>query len=46
MKLDGDDSLRDIRYKSLDWLNSIGRKVERGNYDLAYTALSDNSPAG
>ena len=38
VKLDGDDSLRDIRYESLDWLNSIGRKVERGNYDLAYTA--------
>ena len=38
VKLDGDDSLRDIRYESLDWLNSIGRKVARGNYDLAYTA--------
>ena len=38
VKLDGEESLRDIRYESLDWLNSIGRRVERGNYDLAYTA--------
>ena len=38
VKPGGDNSLRDIRYESLDWLKSIGRKVERGNYDLAYTA--------
>ena len=32
------DELRDIRYEGLDWLKSIGRKVERENYDLIYTA--------
>lgn len=34
-----DDALRDIRFESLDWLKSKGRTVERGNYDLVYTAL-------
>lgn len=34
-----DDALRDIRFESLDWLRSKGRTVERGNYDLVYTAL-------
>lgn len=33
-----DDALRDIRFESLDWLRSKGRTVERGNYDLVYTA--------
>lgn len=33
-----DDALRDIRFESLDWLKSKGRTVERGNYDLVYTA--------
>ncbi len=33
----GDDT-RDIRFESLDWLKSKGRAVERGNYDLVYTA--------
>ena len=32
-----DDSLREIRFEGLDWLGSIGRKVERENYDLIYT---------
>ncbi|MDO5545865.1 MAG: YodL domain-containing protein [Eubacteriales bacterium] len=33
-----DDALRDIGYERLDWLKSIGRKVEHENYDLVYTA--------
>ena len=33
-----DDSLRDIRFESMDWLKSEGQTVERGNYDLVYTA--------
>lgn len=33
-----DDALRDIRFESLDWLRSKGRTVERGNYDLVYSA--------
>ena len=33
-----DNALRDIRFESLDWLRSKGRTVERGNYDLVYTA--------
>ncbi|MCD8379687.1 MAG: YodL domain-containing protein [Lachnospiraceae bacterium] len=33
-----DDAQRDIRYEGLDWLKSIGRKVEHENYDLVYTA--------
>ena len=33
-----DDSLREIRFEGLEWLKSIGRKVERENYDLIYTA--------
>ena len=33
-----DDGLRRIRYEGLDWLKSIGRSVERENYDLIYTA--------
>ena len=32
------DEQRDIRYEGLDWLKSIGREVERENYDLIYTA--------
>ena len=32
------DELRDIRYEGLDWLKSIGRTVQRENYDLVYTA--------
>lgn len=38
------DELRDIRYEGLEWLNSIGQTVQRGNYDLVYTAPLD-SPA-
>lgn len=33
-----DDALRDIRFEPLSWLKSKGRTVERGNYDLVYTA--------
>ena len=33
-----DDSLREIRFEGLEWLKSIGREVERENYDLIYTA--------
>ena len=32
------DELRDIRYEGLEWLKSIGQKVRRENYELAYTA--------
>ena len=32
------DELRDIRHESLEWLQSIGRTVQRENYDLVYTA--------
>lgn len=38
VKLGDEESLRDIRYESLEWIKSKGRTVERGNYDLAYTA--------
>ena len=43
----GDDT-RDIHFESLDWLKSIGRTVERNNYDLVYTAplsASDSADA-
>ena len=33
-----DPALRDIRFESMDWLKSKGQTVERGNYDLVYTA--------
>ena len=33
-----DPALRDIRFESLEWVKSRGQTVERGNYDLAYTA--------
>lgn len=33
-----EDEQRDIRFEGLDWIKSIGRTVERGNYDLVYTA--------
>ena len=32
------DELRDIRYEGLEWIKSIGRTVQRENYDLVYTA--------
>ena len=32
------DELRDIRYEGLEWLRSIGRTVQRDNYELVYTA--------
>ena len=32
------DKLRDIRYEGLEWIKSIGQKVQRDNYDLVYTA--------
>ena len=35
------DELRDIRYEGLEWLKSIGRTVQRENYDLVYTAPLD-----
>ena len=38
VKLGDDASLRDIRYESMDRLKSMGRAVERSNYELAYTA--------
>ena len=33
-----EDDTRDIHFQSMDWLKSIGRAVERSNYDLVYTA--------
>ena len=33
------DELRDIRYEGLEWLQSIGRTVQRENYELVYTCL-------
>ena len=35
------DELRDIRYEGLEWIKSIGRTVQRDNYDLVYTAPLD-----
>ena len=32
------DELRDIRYEGLEWIKSIGRTVQRENYELVYTA--------
>ena len=32
------DELRDIRYEGLEWIKSIGRTVQRDNYDLVYAA--------
>lgn len=32
------DELRDIRFEPMSWLESIGRTVERENYDLVYTS--------
>ena len=32
------DELRGIRYEGLEWIKSIGRTVQRDNYDLVYTA--------
>ena len=32
------DELRDIRYEGMEWIKSIGRTVQRDNYDLVYTA--------
>ena len=32
------DELREIRYEGLEWIKSIGRTVQRDNYDLVYTA--------
>ena len=32
------DEMRDIRYEGLEWIKSIGRTVQRDNYDLVYTA--------
>ena len=32
------DELRDIHYEGLEWLQSIGRTVQRDNYELVYTA--------
>ena len=32
------DELRDIRYEGLERIKSIGRTVQRDNYDLVYTA--------
>ena len=37
-QLKGGDGTRDIRHEGLEWLKSIGRNVERENYELAYTA--------
>ena len=40
---DSDDP-RDIRFEPMSWLESKGIPVDRGNYDLAYTApLTDKS---
>ena len=32
------DELRDIRHEGLEWIKSIGRTVQRDNYELIYTA--------
>ena len=32
------NELRDIRYEGLEWIKSIGRTVQRDNYDLVCTA--------
>ena len=41
------DELRDIRYEGLEWIKSIGRTVQRDNYDLVYTApLTPGDPKG
>ncbi len=37
-QLKDNESLRDIRFESTEWLKYIGRTVDRGNYDLVYTA--------
>ena len=37
-QLKDDEALRDIRFEPTEWLQSIGRTVERENYDLIYTA--------
>ena len=29
---------RSTRYEGLEWIKSIGRTVQRDNYDLVYTA--------
>ena len=39
------DELRDIRYEGLEWVKSIGRTVQRDNYDLVYTCLLYTSPS-
>jgi hypothetical protein len=31
------DELRDIRFEPISWVQSVGRTVERGNYNLIYT---------
>ena len=37
-QLKNDPSTRDLRFTSMSQVKKTGRKVERGNYDLVYTA--------
>lgn len=37
-QLKSDGELRDIRFESLNWVESVGRSVMRENYDLIYTS--------
>lgn len=37
-QLKGGNELRDIRFEPMSWVQPIGRSVERGSYDLIYTA--------
>lgn len=40
------EEMREIRFEGTEWLKSIGRKVERENYDLIYTAPLDSAGKG
>ena len=42
-QLKDDEALWDIRFEPTEWLKSIGRTVERENYDLIYTAILPNA---
>lgn len=40
------EEMREIRFEGTEWIKSIGRKVERENYDLIYTAPLDSAGKG
>ena len=40
------EEMREIHFEGTEWLKSIGRKVERENYDLIYTAPLDSAGKG